>query len=215
MVEEILANRTILTFLGGIAGGTAGFGIWTLVQRFLPRPTLWVFVGVMAFIGARAFPAVFLPTAPQVLEKPGEPHLTDAPVQGDVRAPQIYPRGSIDPASIGLIATLSARDPAFENILTSQLGAGPQPEADVLSFALTYGAQAAQDFIPYATDQPILDLAEVLAIISERLTQRDAKACYGWLYGGYGFEPFVFADYFEATGRGLIDYQLALYAAIV
>ena len=238
MVEAIMADRTVLALFGGLVGGAAGFGLWTVAQRFLPRPTLWLLVAGLAFVGARLMPTVLLPpppaagpadTDPSILDpvepdpsspqKPlphaDRPTGADQPVRRDVPIPDPYPRGSLDPADVPMLASLSRRDPGLAQLMARELGTGPQSEAKVLDFAMTHGAAAAQGFVPVAADQPILDLAEALAVTTERLLSRDPRACYGWLYGGYGYDAFAFDAFFAATGRGLIDYQMSVYTGLV
>jgi len=211
MIESILSDRTALTFAGGLVGGAIGFAIWSAVQRYLPRPTLWLCVAVLAFVGARVLPNLMdkTPVIPPPDASNGAAQTrtanTDDPVTQSVLSPE----------DITLLATLKARDADFASLMSRQIGDNAQPANDVLQFAVTYGAAAAQAYVPYAADQAILDLTEVLAITIERLIARDPRACYGWLYGGYGFETFAFSAFYRAVGETLIDYQLAQYDALV
>jgi len=223
MAEIFAENRLMLSFLGGAIGGFLGALIYGFGHRLLPRvipgALMGVFVLVGAFAGARLGLGFVAPPASSPAEKPPSVATVDpalkGPVPDRVETPTVYPRGQIAPRDVALLAALASRDAAFAARLDGALGTNPAPTRDVLVFAITDGAEAAQAYIPYAEDQTTLDLVESMAVMTARLGERNPQACYGWLYGGYGHVDFDFDGVFEAVGQPLLDYHLAAYADLV
>ncbi|MEO1150512.1 MAG: hypothetical protein AAFW83_05920 [Pseudomonadota bacterium] len=219
MIEWVAENRLLLSLAGGALGGLLAGGLYAFARRMAPRVFPGALLGVFVLVGAFAGARLMLGgvTSPEIkpADEAGLNPVEAGPAPGKVTPPAVYPRGQIAPRSIDLLDGLASRDRVFAEALDAALDPQAAPERDVLVFAITEGASAAQTLIPYAEDQATLDLVESMAVMTQRLVSRDPKACYGWLYGGFGYQAFDFDAFLEAVGRPLLDYHLTAYADLV
>lgn len=179
---------------GGLAGGLVGFLLWRALKRVLPRPTLWLFVAVASFLGAKA-----LPTALATLTQD---------------QPETEAGTSVDPLGHPLLSVLAARDEAYRNTLQTRFASASPTRQALDKYAFTEGIAQAQTYLPRASDQAVLDVAEALALAMKTLGEQAPGQCYAWLYSGYGHDRFDYPRFAAALGQGQINYQFQVFAEL-
>ncbi len=191
MIDAIGTNLLVAIF-GGLTGGVFGFLLWHGLKRFLPKPTLWLFVGVASFLGAKMLPGVL---ANLMKDPPGKAAVIPA-----------------DPLKHPLLSVLAARDDAYRKTLEERFASTVPSKQGLDEYAFTQGVAEAQSYLPRASDQAVLDVTEALALAMKTLSEKAPGPCYAWLYSGYGHDRFDYLQFAAALGQGQIDYQFQAFA---
>lgn len=188
--------------LGAGIGAGAGFLVWRLVGRRIP----WRFgANVLVFAGAFAGALV----VPDIIAGSGRSDSREA------AAPIESATGQVRALDNPLLAALAARDHDFATRLTAQFPDGRAPRLAIEEYAITRGVEAALGYLPRAPASQLDQLITQLALATLALSRENPKACYGWLYGGYGYEAFDFAAFRDAIGDYLLRHQFMAYADLV
>jgi len=212
-----LESITYLLFCVMVGAGI-GFVAWLIVGRFVG----WKFMRLGLLLGAIAG-GVILPIVTNSFfstVEVGPVKETDQSVlllQKHTSENAVPIDENLVPEQTGtasniLLATLINHNETFLETMTAE------PDVNSINadeYALTVGVDEALKYLPRATDNAIVTLIEGLAITTQTLVQENPNACYGWLYGGYGYEGFDFPAFRAAVGGDLLELQFKLYARLV